>query len=81
MTMAKLVAGALLALACAGCVTDAELRAADEARCRSFGFRSQSDGFSNCLLQLDLDRSADRRYRMDRTFYGPYWGPYYGRRW
>jgi len=81
MTIAKLVAGALLALACAGCVTDAELRAADETRCRSFGFRTQSDGFANCLLQLDLDRSAERRYRMDTAFSGPYWGPSYGRRW
>lgn len=81
MTIAKLVAGALLALTCAGCVTDAELRAADEARCRSFGFRTQSDGFANCLLQLDLDRSAARRYRMETSFYGQYWGPYYGRRW
>ena len=72
MTIAKLVAGALLALTCAGCVTDAELRAADEGRCRSFGFRTQSDGFANCLLQLDLDRSAERRYRMDTAFSGPY---------
>ncbi|UZF93664.1 hypothetical protein [Bosea sp. NBC_00550] len=82
MSIAKLAAGALLALACSGCVTSAELRAADEARCRSFGFRASSDGFANCLLQLDLDRAADRRYRFDRfdaSFGGPPW--YYGRRW
>ena len=32
MRIGKLAAGALLALACSGCVTNAELRAADEAR-------------------------------------------------
>lgn len=79
MGIGKLVAGALLALACSGCVTDAELRAADEARCRSFGFRTSSEGFANCLLQLDLNRSADRRARFDRFDGPPGW--YYGRRW
>ena len=87
MRIGKLVAGALLVLACSGCVTDAELRAADEARCRSFGFRAPGEAFSNCLLQLDLDRAAERRRRFDRfdaSFGGPWgygygWG--YGRRW
>jgi len=79
MSIGKLVAGALLALGCSGCVTDAELRAADEARCRSFGFRTSSEGFANCLLQLDLNRAADRRARFDRFDAPPGW--YYGRRW
>ncbi|QEL21785.1 hypothetical protein FQV39_03755 [Bosea sp. F3-2] len=79
MRIGKLVAGALLVLACSGCVTDAELRAADEARCRSFGFRTSSEGFANCLLQLDLNRAADRRSRFDRYDAPPGW--YYGRRW
>ncbi len=77
----KLAAGLLLALACSSCVTLEERRAADEARCRSYGFKPGSEGFSNCLLQIDLDRSAERRYQFDRFdsgFGGP---PYYWRRW
>lgn len=78
---AKLLAALALAAMTAGCVTPAEQRAIDEGRCRSFGFRPATDGFSNCLLSLDLDRSADRRAQFDRFdgFYGPPW-PYY-RRW
>jgi hypothetical protein len=83
MMIAKLAAGGMLALALTGCVTtEAEYRARDEERCRSFGFRAPSEGFSNCLLQLDLDRAAERRHRFDRfdaSFGGPPWA--YGRRW
>jgi hypothetical protein len=83
MTIIRLAAGAILALALGGCVTtEAEYRAMDEARCRSFGFRAPGEAFSNCLLQLDLDRAAERRHRFDRfdaSFRGPPWG--YGRRW
>lgn len=79
MEIGKLAAVALLALAGSGCVTDAELRAADEARCRSFGFRTSSEGFANCLLQLDLNRAADRRTRFERFNAPPSW--YYGRGW
>ncbi len=79
MSIGKLAAGALLLLTCSGCVTDAELRAADEARCRSFGFRTASEGFANCLLQLDLNRAADRRARFDRFDAPPGWS--YGRGW
>ena len=47
----------------AGCttMTPEERRAADEATCRSYGFRKGSDAFASCLLQLDLDRRASRR--------------------
>ncbi|MDX3807452.1 MAG: hypothetical protein QHC89_13750 [Bosea sp. (in: a-proteobacteria)] len=72
----------MLALLCSGCVTLEERRAADEARCRSYGFRAGSEGFANCLLQIDLDRSAERRYQFDQfdaSFGG---GPWYRwRRW
>lgn len=79
MKMSRLLPAAALLLLCGGCVTsDAERRAADEARCRSYGFRAPSEGFSRCLLDLDLDRAADRRYRFDSAFGGPW---YYGRRW
>ncbi|OJV09880.1 MULTISPECIES: hypothetical protein [unclassified Bosea (in: a-proteobacteria)] len=78
----KLAAGLLLALLCSGCVTLEERRAADEARCRSYGFRPGTEGFANCLLQVDLDRSAERRYqfeRFDADFGGGPW--YHWRRW
>ncbi len=61
-----------LALAASGCVTSAaEQRAFDEQRCRSYGFKAGSEALSSCLLDLDLDRSADRRAWMNSDF-GPY---------
>jgi len=76
------LAGAIgLAAALGGCVTAVEQRAMDEERCRSYGFR-QGEGFANCLLQVDLDRSAARRARLEASgFYGPSFGPWPYRRW
>ena len=74
----------ILAAALGGCVTPAEQRAADEGRCRSYGFRQGSDPFANCLMALDLDRSATQRARLEASFYGPgFYGPgwYPYRRW
>ncbi|WP_424361835.1 hypothetical protein [Methylocystis parvus] len=59
----------------------AQQRAADETRCKSYGFRRGTDAFSKCLLDVDLDRSADRRASREALmlstgprFYGaPYW--------
>ncbi|MCK4205995.1 hypothetical protein J3U99_14555 [Brucella pituitosa] len=53
----------------AGCqtMTPEQRRAADEQTCRSYGFKQKSDAFSNCLLQLDLDRRADRRAWQNRA--------------
>jgi hypothetical protein len=59
----------------------AQQRAADDTRCRSFGFKRGTDAFSKCLLDLDLNRSADRRAAREELmlysgprFYGaPYW--------
>lgn len=64
-------------LAVGGCVTSpAELRAADEGQCRSYGFRDRSEGFANCLLKLDLDRRAERR-DWDRATSRPAFWPHY----
>lgn len=71
----RTIAVLALALAGGGCVTAAEQRAADETRCSSYGFRRGSDGFANCLLSVDLDRSATRRYQFDTAF-GPRWYGY-----
>jgi hypothetical protein len=70
MPLARLVfvmAAALLAGAC-NTTANLEQRSADEARCRSYGFRPATDAFAKCLLQLDLDRSADRRARSDYPY-------------
>ncbi|MEN5082640.1 hypothetical protein ABE438_09160 [Bosea sp. TWI1241] len=67
----------ILAAALGGCVTPAEQRAADEQRCRSYGFRPGSEGLATCLMEVDLDRSASRRARLESSaFYGP--GPGWG---
>jgi hypothetical protein len=75
-----LAVGAALTLGACETTSPAQQRAADDARCRSYGFRRGSDGFSKCLLDIDLDRAADRRARRDELmlagprFYGaPYW--------
>ena len=80
MTRTILAALALAAI-CGGCVstTDAERRAADEARCRSYGFRPATEAQARCLQEIDLDRAAERRFRVDTAFGGTPW--FYGRRW
>jgi hypothetical protein len=79
----KLFAATVAALMVGACATTspAERRNADEARCRSYGFRQGTDAFAKCLLDVDLDRSAERRSRVDYpyNFGGPGW--YWGRRW
>ena len=61
MTLYRLAALAVTALLLAGCQTAAERRAADEDRCRDYGFRRGSDAFAECLQRIDLDRSASLR--------------------
>ncbi len=85
LTIAKLLIAAAAALLVGACNTTslAEQRSADEARCRSYGFRPGTDPFSKCLLQVDLDRSADRRasrYNSPSYGFGPR-GYYWGRGW
>lgn len=52
-----------------GCMTAAERRAADEAKCRSYGFTKRNDAFAECLQRIDLDRSANQRANLY-----DYWG-------
>jgi hypothetical protein len=68
------LSGALLLTACTT-TAPAERRHADEVQCRSYGFRPGTDAFSQCLLDLDLNRAADRRARFDYPYgYGrPGW--------
>ena len=63
MMRAIIPALALLTVLVAGCttLTPEERRAADEAECRSYGFKRQNDAFAECLQRLELDRRAARR--------------------
>jgi hypothetical protein len=53
----------------AGCttLTPQERRAADENRCRDYGFKQRTVAFAECLQRIDLDRSAERRDRLWRS--------------
>jgi hypothetical protein len=57
----RFAALAATALFLAGCQTAAEVRANDEAKCRSYGFRPGTDAFAECLQRIELDRRADFR--------------------
>ena len=56
-----LAALAATAFLLAGCQTAAEVRAGDENKCASYGFRAGTDAFAECLQRIDLDRRADFR--------------------
>lgn len=77
-----LLLAALIATSLTACttITPEERRRGDEARCRSYGFRPGTDAFAQCLLDVDLDRAAARRYNLQQAM-GPGWGPYWGRPW
>jgi hypothetical protein len=57
----------LLSAMVAGCVSSPEERqAADEAKCRSYGFLHRNDAFAACLQRIDLERRA--MLRRDASF-------------
>lgn len=64
----------------AACVSTADMRAADNSRCRSYGFRPGSDAFSQCLLDVDLNRDAERRALLNRSHFGVGFGYGFGPR-
>jgi hypothetical protein len=58
-----------------GCVSEAELRAQDEAQCASYGFERGSPAFAGCLQQESLARRYIlNSYDAGPPGYGP-WGP------
>ncbi|HEV2546002.1 MAG TPA: hypothetical protein VGU20_01565 [Stellaceae bacterium] len=67
-----IVIAALSALT-GGCVSEAELRAQDEAQCASYGFERGTPAFAGCLQQETLAR----RYILNSydAGYGPFGGP------
>lgn len=48
----------MMALLLSGCMTDAQRRAADEERCRSYGFKTHNDAFAECMQRIDMARRA-----------------------
>ncbi len=42
----------------AGCMTAEERKAADEERCRSYGFKQRNDAFAQCMQRIDMARRA-----------------------
>ena len=50
-----------LAVLLAGCMTAEQRYAADEAKCRSYGFKKRNDAFAECMQRIDLDRKARLR--------------------
>lgn len=50
-----------LAVLLSGCLTPEQQRAADEERCRNYGFKKRNDAFAECMQRLDLDRRARLR--------------------
>ena len=71
MTVSRFSALALIALVLAGCQTAEEIRASDERRCTSFGFRAGTDAFAECLQRIDLDRRASLRQSSRDALYMP----------
>jgi hypothetical protein len=56
-----LVPAVALTVLLSGCMTAEEQRAADEQRCREYGFKKRNDAFAECMQRLDLDRRARLR--------------------
>lgn len=59
--LSRLTVLAAAALMLASCQTAEEMRASDENRCVSYGFRPNTDAFAECLQRIDLDRRAELR--------------------
>ena len=70
----KAAAFAIMLVGLTGCVSAEELRARDDATCRSFGFQPGTPDFAACLQR----ESLARRYSASPPpgWYGPgWWGP------
>lgn len=65
-------------------MTPQERRMADERTCADYGFRPKTEAMARCLLDLDLNRRADRRAFEERNgvvFYGASWRTGWGPGW
>jgi len=50
-----------LAVLLAACMTSEQRQAADEAKCRSYGFKKRNDAFAQCMQRIDIERQARLR--------------------
>ena len=69
--VSRLAVLAVVALAVTGCQSAQEVRAANESRCLSYGFRPRTDAFAECLQRIDLDRRASLRQSSRDALYMP----------
>lgn len=67
----------VIAFSVSGCMTAEEQRAADEAKCRSYGFQKRNDAFAQCMQRIDLNRSANARAALYDDYYWRRPGFYY----
>ena len=55
---ARILPVVILAFLLSGSLTPEQQRAADEERCRSYGFTRRNDAFAECMQRIDLARRA-----------------------
>lgn len=58
-----------VALALVGCssTTSPERLAANKSACENYGFRSGTDAYATCMMELDLDQKQEDRSRIRRV--------------
>ena len=63
--MIRIVVVAAIGLAIMGCstTTPAERMALHQTTCEGYGFKPNTDAYSSCMMQMDLDAKADDRRR------------------
>lgn len=63
--MIRIIGIAALAVALCGCstTTPAERLANNQASCQGYGFKPNTDAYSTCMMQMDLENKADDRRR------------------
>jgi hypothetical protein len=56
----KFIAMMACAFALAGCASAEQLAAADDHKCRDYGFVRGDQGYANCRMKMDADRQQRR---------------------
>jgi hypothetical protein len=63
------------ALTVTGCASSAQLAQRDEERCAARGYQPKTDGFADCLLRLESERSERTETRRREMLEKPYIPP------
>lgn len=63
------------ALTVTGCASSAQLAQRDEERCAARGYQPKTDGFADCLLRLESERSERTETRRREMLEKPYVPP------